>query len=147
MITITLPEPVQLTLRIAETKLGSINITWHNHGSETILMQTFSLAISYGSVSQVIHLNESYYHFTAPEDPPPCQVYNFSVTTTYIGATYTGAGCSVPSQVISTMLPSLTDVDQVQSSLSYLLTKQPNGSLALQILLTVSYISMSCNGS
>ena len=110
-------------------------------------MQTFSLAISYGSVSQVIYLNESYYHFTAPEDPPLCQLYNFSVTTTYIGATYTGAGCSVPSPVISTMLPSLTDVDQVQSSLSYLLTKQPNGSLALQILLTVSCINTSCNGS
>ena len=110
-------------------------------------MQTFSLAISYGSVRQVFHLNESYYHFTTPEDPPPCQIYNFSVTTTYIGATYTGAGCSVPSPVISTMLPSLTDVDQVQPSLSYLLTKQPNGSLALQILLTVSGISMSCNGS
>ena len=104
-------------------------------------MQTFYLAISYGSVSQVIHLSESYYYFTAPEDPPPCLVYNFSVTATYIGATYTGAGCSVPSPVISTMLPSLTDVDQVQSSLSYLLTKEPNGSLVLQVLLSVSCLS------
>ena len=125
-------------LRISYIKTGGINITWYS-GSE-INAQIFSLTISFGSSSQVITLNESYYYFIAPEGAPPCQVYNFSVTATYNipGASYTGAGCSVPSPVLSTILPSLPDIDQIESSLSYLLTKQPNGSLALQVLLSVS---------
>lgn len=125
-------------LRISYIKTGGINITWYS-GSE-INAQIFSLTISFGSSSQVITLNESYYYFIAPEGAPPCQVYNFSVTATYNipGAGYTGAGCSVPSPVLSTILPSLPDIDQVESSLNYLLTKQPNGSLALQVLLSVS---------
>jgi hypothetical protein len=45
-------------------------------------------------------LNESHYHFTAPEGAPPCEVYNFSVTATYVGATYTGAGCSLPLETL-----------------------------------------------
>ena len=72
------------------------------------------------SSTQVISLNDSnYYYFTAPEDAPLCEVYNFSVTATYVGATYTGAGCSIPSPVLSRMLPSLPNVDELESSLSY----------------------------
>ena len=98
----------------------------------------FSLKINYSSNSQVISLNESSYYFTAPEGAPPCEVYNFSVTATYVGATYIGAGCSEPSPVLSRMLPSLPDIDQVESTLSYLLIKQSNGGLVLQVLFTVS---------
>ena len=122
-------------LRVSDIMTGGINITWYN-GSETRI-RTFSLTVNYGSSSQVIPLNESYYLFTAPDSAPPCEVYNFSVTATYIGA-YTGAGCSVSSPVLSIMLPPLPDIDHVKSSLSYFLTKQPNGSVVLQVLLSVS---------
>ena len=58
----------------------------------------YNLTISHGSISHVITLNESYYIFTGPEHTlPPCEVYNFSIIATYVGVTYTGAGCSIPS--------------------------------------------------
>ena len=100
----------------------------------------FSLTINYGSNSQVISLNESYFYFTAPEGAQPCEVYNFSVIAPYdiAGANYSIAGCSIPSPVLSKMLPSLPDIDEVESTLSYLLKKQPNGGLVLQVLFTVS---------
>ena len=118
----------------------SINLTWSQESTLEVdaPRQLFSLKINYGSNIRVVSLNESYYNFIAPEGAPPCQVYNFSITATYIGATYTGAGCSVPSPVINTMLPSLPDTNQVESSLSYLLTKQPDGNLMLHVSLSVS---------
>ena len=99
--------------------------------------QTFSLTISHGSTSQVISLNDSFYYFTAPEDAPPCEVYNFSVTATYVGATYTGAGCSVPSPVISTMLPSLPDIRRLNSSLNHSLDKV-SGDVTLSVYFEVN---------
>jgi hypothetical protein len=119
----------------------SINLTWSQDSAPEVDAPQdliFSLKINYGSKSRVVSLRESTYHFTAPEGAPPCQIYNFSVTATYVGATYTGASCSVPSPVIRTMLPSLPDTNQVESSLSYLLTKQPNGGLILHVSLSVS---------
>ena len=132
-------EPVQLKLRISETKAGGINVTWSNE-LERGALQNFSLTISSRSLQQVIPLNVSSYYFAAPEGAPPCEVYNFSVTASYdiVGATYTGASCSLPSPVLSRMLPSVRDIDQLESSLSYLLMKQPNGGLALEVLLSVS---------
>ena len=85
----------------------------------------YSLTISHGSISEVTPINESTYRFTAPEGAPPCEVYNFSVTITYVGATYTGAGCSVP--VLSTTLPSLPDVKNLSNSISYHLVKLSQG--------------------
>ena len=91
-------------------------------------MLPFSLTVSRGSSSQlenISEVNESYIvNFTAPEGVPPCEVYNFSVTATYVGATYTGAGCSVPSPVLSRMLPSLPNISRLESSLNYMLGKQ-----------------------
>ena len=98
-----------------------INISWSLDSTQFLstftihtgcdMSRIYLLTISHGSSSQVISLNESSYNFTAPEGTPPCEVYNFSVTATksYVGATYTGAGCSVPSPVLSSMLPSLPD--------------------------------------
>ena len=83
-------------------------------------------------------LSEPYYLFTAPEDAPPCEVYNFSVTATYVGATYTGAGCSVPSPVLSTMLPSLPDITPVESSIQYVLIKQD-----IKLIINVTF-EVSC---
>ena len=125
-------------LEVSDIKSDAINITWHHESEQTV--RTFSLTITYGSHIEVIPLSESYYYFTAPEGAPPCEVYNFSVTATQydIGATYTGAGCSIPSPVLSRTLPSLPDIHRVESSLSYLLTKLPNGSVLLKVLLLVS---------
>ena len=72
----------------------------------------------------LFNISEPYYVFTAPEGAPACEVYNFSVTATYVGATYTGAGCSEPSPVISRMLPSLPDIRRPESSLVYSLMKE-----------------------
>ena len=70
---------------------------------------------------QSFQVQEPFYVVTAPdpERTPPCEVYNFSVTATYVGATYTGAGCSVPSPAFSRMLPSLPDISQLESTLKY----------------------------
>ena len=62
----------------------------------------------------IFNPQETYHIFTAPEGAPPCEVYNFSITATYVGATYTGAGCSVPSPVLSTTLPSLPFIGDLQ---------------------------------
>ena len=97
-----------------------INLSWSR---ELQSLANFTLRISSGSNSQGNQLNnsESSYYFTVPEGAPPCEVYNFSITATYVGATYTGIGSSVPSPVLSTMLPSLPSISQLKSSLGYVL--------------------------
>ena len=90
------------------------------------------------SAQQAFDLHETFFEYYAPEDAPPCEVYNFSVTATYVGATYTGAGCSVPSPVLSTMLPSLPDIDSMQSSVMYSLEKQSSGRITLIVSFKVS---------
>ena len=72
-------------------------------------------------------LNNSFFNFTAPDNAPPCEVYNFSVTATPVGATYTGDGCSVHGPVLSRMLPSLPDIEILQLSLDYTLAKHSQG--------------------
>ena len=119
-------EPTPFILKVMDMEVNGINISWSQETrSEAVsdAVQTFSLTVSHGSSSQVISLNDSFYYFTAPKDASPCEVYNFSVTATYVGATYTGAGCSVPSPVLSTMLPSLPDIGRLESSLHYSLVK------------------------
>ena len=105
--------------------VNMIRLEWRQESLVPDSMQTFSLTVSHGSSSQdTLGLIESTYHFTASESAPPCEVYNFSVTATYVGATYTGAGCSVPSPVLSTMLPSLPNISQLESSLDFVLEKR-----------------------
>ena len=118
----------------------SINLTWSQESSSVVdaPQSTFQLKINHGSKSEVISLDEPYYYFTVPKGAPPCEVYNFSVIATYVGATYTGAGCSVPSPVLSMMLPSLPDISNLETSLGYLLKKQANGGIELQVSLKVS---------
>ena len=93
--------------------------------------------ISSSSFHTNLLLNSTFYPFTAPEDAPLCEVYNFSVTATYVGATYTGAGCSVPSPVLSTMLPSLSDTDKLERTIQFTLAK-PFDELILNISFEVS---------
>ena len=135
-------EPTPFILKVMDTDVNGVNISWSQESrSEAVsdAVQTFSLTVSHGSSSQVISLNDSFYYFTAPEDAPPCEVYNFSVTATYVGATYTGAGCSVPSPVLSKLLPAtLPDIDNLESSLTYFLTKQSNEGITLSTSFKVS---------
>jgi hypothetical protein len=75
--------------------------------------------------------------FTAPEDVPHCEVYNFSVTATYdiIGAAYTGASCSVTvsGSVLSTMLPTLPEVDDLEYTLTHSLEKSSTSGITMRI--------------
>lgn len=117
--------------------INGVNISWTQNSSGDPLagwpdtMQTYSLTISHGSSSQTIHLTESSYYFPVPDGVPSCEVYNFSVAVTFVGAS---ADCShVSSPVISRTLPPLPDIDQVESSLSYSLTKYSKQGIILSI--------------
>ena len=135
-------ESTPFVLEVLDVNENAIIISWsQNSRSITVsdAVQTFSLTVNHGSSSQVISLNDSFYNFTAPEDAPPCEVYNFSVTATYVGATYTGAGCSVPSPVLSTMLPSLPDLGRLESSLHYSLVKDSED-LTLNVSFEVCFV-------
>ena len=132
-------EPAPLTLEVEGMNENSINMSWRQKTVPSGAVQTFSLTISSGSSRQVHSLNEPYFHFTAPEDAPPCEVYNFSVIGTYFGATYTGADCSVPSRVLSQVVPSLPNVSNLESSLQYSLAKQ-SGELNFKVSFKVSLI-------
>jgi hypothetical protein len=102
----------------------SLNISWIDPNESN---RHYSLTIINSFNQQwMFNPQETYHHFTAPEGAPPCEVYNFSVTATYVGATYTGVGCSVPSPVLSTTLPSLPkfNIGDLQSSYNFSLEKQ-----------------------
>ena len=108
-----------------------VNLSWIRSRESQSLDDAalrLSLRISDGSsIQDRMLFNESTYYFTAPEGASHCQVYNFSVITTYIvdvGATYTGAGCSVPSPVLSVTLPSLPSISLLESSLNFVLSKK-----------------------
>ena len=133
-------------MKVLDIGIRSVNLTWDLSvgGAD----QSFLLTISHGSSSDIMSLNESYYHFTAPEGAPPCEVYNFSVTATYVGATYTGAGCSVPSFVNNNMimLPSLPSIGRLESSLMYSLV-QNSEKYTLNVSFEVNCIISGGTGS
>ena len=88
----------------------------------------FSLTVNHESHTETIrNLSESHYEFTAPNDSSCCVIYNFSVTATYFGATYAGAGCPFIGTSLNNMLPSLPDTKQLDASLQYTLVKQLGG--------------------
>ena len=138
MVTLLFLEPTVIELFIIDVDTNVVNISW-SRGSNLNVSQDFNLSIYYGSNRKTIHTTEPHHSFTAPEGAPPCEVYNFSVTATYIGATYTGAGCRAPSPVISRMLPSLPDIKRLNSSLTYSLVLI-RGDLKLNITFEVLYI-------
>ena len=98
-------------------------------------LQMINLTI-YNTISQqwVFQLQQPYYVFIAPEGASPCEIYSFKSSHTYVGATYSGAGCSVHSPVLSTILPSLPDISILQSSHNFSLEK-----VAGKIILTVYF--------
>jgi hypothetical protein len=122
LIDTNLTDPIPLTLKVMDVGVSSVNLTWDLSVGDAA--QSFSLTIvSNGSFEEVIPTNKSHYHFTALEGAPPCEIYNFSVTTTYVGAIYTGADCSVPSIVNDVMLPSLPNIRRLESSIMYSLVQ------------------------
>ena len=100
--------------------------------------QSYTLTVtSSSSYKQTLQLYEPHYTFTVPDNSTQvCDVYNFSVTATPVGATYTGDGCSVPSPVLSKMLPSLPSADHLESSLNWCLQKQS----AMEFILITSFM-------
>ena len=88
----------------------AVNITWNDPDKSNQLLQYYLTIMNTINQQWTFKLQDPNYVFTAPEGAPPCEVYNFSVTVTYVGATYTEAGCSISNPVLSTMLPSLPDI-------------------------------------
>ena len=96
--------------------------------------QIYTLTVTRNNTHpQTLQLHQPFYVFNAPDGAPPCEVYNFSVTATHVGVSYTGAGCSVPSPVLSRMLPSLPDISGLESSVEYSVEKHSDSSIALNI--------------
>ena len=128
--------------------ISAVNISWSGLSAENQLnvAQNSTLTITHGSSWTVINTTDHHYSFTAPEGSPPCEIYNFSVTATYVGATYTGAGCSIPSSIISRMLPSLPNIERMNASLIYSLIVI-HGDLNLNVSFEVLSQNYNCTVS
>ena len=115
---------VNINTTVLDSDVLTINMTLKIIEHDVIKVYILNV-ISANTLPYSVQLNESHNDivFTAPQGAPPCEVYNFSVSATYVGATYTGDGCSVPSPVLSRMLPSLPDIENLESSLSHSLEK------------------------
>ena len=130
-------EPIFPDHIVNDYQLQSVNISWSPLHGYRYYVYTLTVTSS-GTGPQSFPLDTPYFTFTAPEGAPPCEVYNFSITATYdiVGATYTGAGCSVPSPVLSRMLPSLPNVTKLEYSLDYCLELK-SGGITLNLLVAV----------
>ena len=120
----------------------TVNISWTSNWD--LSLQNYSMiVITNNTPAQIIRIPQlqSYHAYEGHSDTSRCEVYNFSITATPgpVGATYTGDGCSVPSPVLSRMLPSLPDVTLM--SPSYLLEKRSN-KVFLTITFLVSWFSL-----
>ena len=100
--------------------------------------QAYNVTVTDRDIMTLTRISEPYYVFNAPDHVLPCEVYNFSVTATYVGATYTGPSCSKPSPVISRMLPSLPDIKGLESSLIYSIIKE-SMKVTLKVFFEVSF--------
>ena len=85
----------------------------------------YTLIISHGSSSEVMNsLN--------PESIPHCEVYNFSVATTYFGTTYSGSNCGISDVILDTFL----DGNNSWTEIKFL------GELILNITVNVEVVNM-----
>ena len=133
------PAAIKNFTEAMDVGVQAINISWNPVIQDPNLLYTLSVK-SVNTNPQLLHVQESYLVFAALESSPPCEVYNFSVAATYVGATYTGDGCSVPSPVISRMLPSQPDISNLESSLNHSLEKTSNR-ITFQAIFEVSQIT------
>ena len=125
---------VNLNANESDIHLQMVSIFWNP--LQLPLNVTYNLTVTSSSTQpQSFQVHASCFVFTAPEGAPPCEVYNFSVTATYVGATYTGVGCRVPSPVLSKMLPSLPNITTLEYSLNYSLEKQSSGTVNLRLFM------------
>ena len=132
-----------MTVYTEDIGIQTVNISWSPASPPPSLMvedinQTYMLTVTSSSTALSWILQQPYYVFTAPDGASHCEVYNFSVIGTYdiVGATYTIAGCSVPSPVLSRMLLSLPDISRVESSTYYFLEKTL-GRISLNVTFSV----------
>ena len=117
------------------------NISWTATNSEPPF---YNLTVmSANTKPESFRLSRPFFVFNTSKDAPPCEVYNFSVTATYVGATYTGAGCSEPGPVISRMLPSLPDITHLESSLNYSLIKKLNNVTLITYFMVKRFVFQS----
>lgn len=129
-------EPSAVKLYANDAYLQTVNISW----IPLDMTQTYTLTVASDNTQpQSFQLYKPYFIFTAPKGALPCEAYNFSVTVNYAGATYSGAGCSVPSLLSGRMLPSLPIIDKLESSLNYSLEKLSNG-VTLRTYFLVLYL-------
>ena len=137
-------EPTAIDYFSEDIGKQSVNVSWSPLPIAT--NKTYILSVkNSNNYRESFQLYEPYYLFTALDGAPPCEVYNFSVTATYVGATYTGAGCSVSSTVLSRMLPSLPDISRLESSLNYSLKKESNGGVTMKVIFMVSCYCVICS--
>ena len=121
-----------INLKVDDIHQQTINISWSSQLPFDNATYHFNV-ISHNTQPRSVQLNSSFLVFAAPKGAPSCEVYNFSVTATYVRAAYTGAGCSVSSPVLSRMLPSLPDQRILELSLDYSLEKRGTGDVTLRL--------------
>ena len=117
-------------VEVSDTGVQTVNVSWRlspSIAAAASVILVFSLTVNYGSHVKVATLNEPYYNFSAPKGASSCEVYNFTVTATYVGATYTGTDCPFIGTSLNRMLPSLPDTWRLNSSLQYTLAKGSGG--------------------
>ena len=142
-----LSEPRPLRLTSQDVSVQSINISWSALSLESLAgnQAQYTLSVTTDDSTETFLINEPYYIFTDHKSAPPCEVYNFSVTATYVGATYTGAGCCETSPVLSITLPSLPNISSLESSLYHSVEKH-SGSTG-GVVLNVFFEKVSCNNN
>ena len=126
--------------------INSTNISWTSLSEAGLgddrIDQKYLLNIVTNQ-SHSFELWKSYFIFNGTDNAPACEVYNFSVTATYVGATYTGAGCSEPSPVLSITLPSLPNISSLESSLYHSVEKHSTDGVVLNVFFGT--VTQSCN--
>ena len=134
---------------IMDIQLQTVKISWSSLSPPQPLLipdinLTYTLTVtSRNTEPLILQLNEQFYVFTAPKGVTPCEVYNFSVLTTYHdieGTAYSGDECNVASLEILRMLPSLPDIGKLESSLSHTLRKNATGNITLEVSFSVSLV-------
>ena len=123
VITSTDLEPTPIVYVTTYISRQLYNVSWRSISSKGDNKKFTVKVQSRGSFMKTFYPHKPYFILNTPEDAPLCDVFNFTGSASYTGATYTGAGCSMPSTE-SMMLPSLPNITRLESSLQFCLTKR-----------------------
>ena len=130
-------DPSPISLLASGAYLQAVMLSWTCSLSSEDVNVTYTLTVIRNNTQpQIFELNETGYVFSAPEGAPPCEVYNFSVNANLVGTNTTYVGCSIASETVATMLPSLPDISRMESSIDYVLEKR----LTMEFELRVSFM-------